>query len=211
MNGGEVQSRSANSSLVLPQPSRDGAHSLEQALFERCSVREFSRLPLSLAEVSQLLWAAQGRVSRDGRRTAPSAGALYPLELSLVAGNVRELAAGVYRYEPAEHRIACMATGDCRGALAEAALGQAWIEEAPAVLTIAAVERRVTRKYGQRGVRYVHIEAGHAGQNALLQAVALGLGAAPVGAFDDEAVRAIAGLRPDERPLYLIVIGRRRY
>lgn len=198
------------SPLVLHEPNRDSAHPLERALFERRSVRELSDVLLSLAEVSQLAWATQGLVSRSGHRTTPSAGALNPLELYLVAGNVRELAAGVYRYEPQEHRITRVAMGDCRSALAEAALGQAWLEDSAAILIIAADERRTTRKYGQRGVHYVHMEAGHSGQNALLQAVALGLAAAPVGALEDEAVRAVVGLPADEQPLYLIAVGRPR-
>lgn len=210
MNHVEMRARSARSSVVLPPPPRGSVYPLERALLERRSVREFRRASISLPEASQLLWSAQGLVSLNGRRTVPSAGALYPLEVSLVASNVRDLAAGVYRYKPAQHRIACVLAGDCGRALAQAALEQACVEAAPAVIAIAMVERRITLKYGDRGLRYAHMEAGHAGQNVLLQAVALKLAAVPVGSFDDVAVRIAAGFRADESPLYLIAIGRPR-
>jgi SagB-type dehydrogenase family enzyme len=196
--------------LRLPQPRRDSAFPLERALSERRSVREFRDTPLRLEELAQLVWAAQGRVTQSGHRTAPSAGALYPLELLVVAGNVQDLAAGVYRYQPSLHGLAPLAEGDRRKQLVEAARGQHWIGEAPAILVIAGVERRTTGKYGARGVRYVHLEAGHAAQNVLLQAVALGLGATVVGAFSDAEVKTAAALRDDEQPLYLIPVGRPR-
>jgi SagB-type dehydrogenase family enzyme len=195
---------------TLPEPRRDGAYPLERAFAERRSVREFRDSPLRLEELAQLVWATQGQVTRSGHRTAPSAGALYPLELLVVAGNVQDLAAGVYRYQPSPHRLALVAEGDRRKQLVGAAWGQHWIGEAPAILVIAGVERRTTGKYGARGVRYVHLEAGHAAQNALLQAVALGLGATVVGAFGDAEVKTVAALRDDEQPLYLIPLGRPR-
>jgi SagB-type dehydrogenase family enzyme len=197
----------APASVVLPAPRRDSSHSLERALATRRSVREFRAAPLALEQVSQLLWAAQGEVSTGGHRTAPSAGALYPLEVYLAAGKVSDLAAGVYRYRPAEHRLALVAAGDLRRDFAAAALHQGWIETAAAVVVIAAAERRTTGKYGERGVRYVQLEAGHAAQNVLLQAVAVGAGATVVGAFSDDAVHALAGLKKDERALYLIPVG----
>ena len=198
------------SERTLPEPRRDSAYALERAFSGRRSVREFRDAPLRLEELSQLAWAAQGQVTRGGLRTAPSAGALYPLELLIVAGNVQDLAAGVYRYQPSPHRLALVAEGDRRQRLVEAALGQRWIGEAPAILIITGIERRTTAKYGARGVRYVYLEAGHAAQNALLQAVALGLGATVVGAFSDAEVRTAAALRADEQPLYLIPVGRAR-
>jgi SagB-type dehydrogenase family enzyme len=196
--------------LTLPEPRRDSAFPLERALSERRSVREFRDTPLRLEELAQLVWAAQGRVTQSGHRTAPSAGALYPLELFVVAGNVQDLAAGVYRYQPSLHGLAPLAEGDRRKQLVEAAWGQRWLAQAPAIVVIAGVERRTTGKYGARGVRYVHLEAGHAAQNVLLQAVALGLGATVVGAFSDAEVKAVAALRADEQPLYLIPVGRPR-
>jgi SagB-type dehydrogenase family enzyme len=200
----------AAADVPLPGPRRASAFSLEGALAGRHSVREYKAAALSLEELGQLAWAAQGVLDRSGRRTAPSAGATYPLQLFVVAGNVEGLAPGVYRYQPALHRLAHVADGERRKALAQAALGQQWIEQAAAVFAIAALERRTTGKYGQRGVRYVHMEAGHAAQNLLLQAVALGLGAAPVGAFGDAEVHAVVGLDSDARALYLIPVGQPR-
>lgn len=178
------------------------------ALAARHSLREFAPRPLTFAEVGQLLWAGQGQVSGDGRRTAPSAGARYPLVLLLVAGKVEGIAPGVYRYEPAAHRVVSVHAGDVRAALAEAALDQEWLASASAVIAVAASEGRTTQKYGPRGVRYGHIEVGHAAQNILLQATALGLGGTPVGAFGDDAVAKLLRLNGDEQPLYLIPLGR---
>jgi SagB-type dehydrogenase family enzyme len=201
---------SAAHALTLPESRRDGAYPLERALSERRSVREFAQAPLRLEELAQLAWAAQGQVAPGGHRTAPSAGALYPLELFVVAGNVQGLAAGVYRYQPSLHGLAPLAEGDRRGELVKAAWAQLWMGHAPAILVIAAVERRTTAKYGARGVRYVHMEAGHAAQNVLLQAVALGLGGTVVGAFSDSAVKDAAALPREVQPLYLIPVGRPR-
>ena len=197
-------------SFALPAARRDSSHSLERALAARRSVREFRTVALDLQEVSQLLWAAQGAISRDGRRTAPSAGALYPLEVYLAAGNVRGLAPGVYRYESGAHRLALVAAGDQRSNIAAAALHQRWLADAAVVMVITGVERRTTVKYGERGVRYVLLEAGHAAQNVLLEAVALGLGATPVGAFSDAEVEKLVGARRGERALYLVPVGKPR-
>lgn len=201
---------SAAGALVLPEPRRDGSFPLERALAERRSVREFAGAALRLEELAQLAWAAQGQSAPGGHRTAPSAGALYPLELFVVAGNVQGLATGVYRYQPSLHRLAPLAEGDRRGELVKAAWAQLWVGQAPAIFVIAAVERRTTAKYGPRGVRYVHMEAGHAAQNVLLQAVALGLGGTVVGAFSDGAVKDAAALPREVEPLYLIPVGRPR-
>jgi SagB-type dehydrogenase family enzyme len=170
-------------------------------------VREFSRQALQLADVAQLLWAAQGVTSRDGGRAAPSAGALYPLELYLVAGNVDTLPAGLYHYRPQGHRLRPVTDGDLRKALAGAALDQPWVRSAPAVLVIAGVYERSATKYGQRARRYTHIETGHAAQNVYLQAEALGLGTVIVGAFEDAAVREVLGLPSGHAPLALMPVG----
>jgi SagB-type dehydrogenase family enzyme len=194
--------------VPLPAPRARGERPLEETLRARRSVREYRAEALTLAQVAQLLWAAQGITHRDGRRTAPSAGALYPLELYLVAGHVQGLVAGVYRYVPPTHELERVSEGDARAALCRAALGQEWVAQAPVVVVVAAVERRTTRKYGARGRQYVHLEAGHAAQNTLLQATALGLGAVMVGAFDDEAVRRVLALPAEETTLYIMPIGR---
>lgn len=193
--------------VPLQPPRLKGTVSIEEALAARRSVRSFSKRPLALEELSQLLWAAQGVTDSRGYRTAPSAGALYPLELFVVAGTVASLPAGVYRYQPREHRLMTVAAGDRRARLAAAALDQPAIREAPAVIAIAAEYGRTTAKYRQRGVRYVHIEAGHAAQNLCLQATALGLGAVVIGAFSDEGVTSV--LQGAElQSLYLIPVGR---
>jgi len=194
----------------LPQAGPTGEAGLYNILRQRRSVRSFTPEPLSLAQVAQLLWAAQGISAAPDYRTAPSAGALYPLELHLLAGQVDGLAAGSYRYDPTRHALTDVTTDDLREALASAALNQDWVAEAPAVVVIGAVEARTTRKYGRRGIRYVLIEAGHAAQNLLLQAVALGLGGAVVGAFDDEQVQALLSMPGDERPLLILPVGHPR-
>jgi len=195
--------------IKLPEPRYDSDVSLEQSLLNRRSIRSYTSEPLTLEETSQLLWAAQGLTDPQGFRTAPSAGGLYPLELYLVAGDVEGLAAGVYRYQPDGHQLVKTMDGDKRAELAEAALGQEWVEEGAVSIVFTAVYERTTGKYGDRGVRYVHMEAGHAAQNLCLQATALELGAVTVGAFYDEEVSQLLNLPADERPLYVIPIGRK--
>jgi SagB-type dehydrogenase family enzyme len=208
--GSELHSAEITDNIVkLPQPRADGATSVEKALRERRSVREFKNEPLGIVEVSQLLWAGQGVTASGGRRTAPSAGGLYPLELYLVAGNVAGLTDGVYRYRPDGHELVRTVEGDKRTDMSRAAFGQTSIREAAAVLLLSAVYKRTTARYGQRGVRYVHLEVGHVGQNVCLQAVALKLGAVVVGAFDDSQVKRLANSMPEEEPLYLIAIGKK--
>jgi SagB-type dehydrogenase family enzyme len=179
--------------------------SLEEALAQRRSVREFEATALTETEIAQLSWAAQGRTSAEGLRTAPSAGALYPLELYVA------LPAGLYRYDSGDHHLEVRSDVDLRGELQRAGLGQGAIGEAPAVFVITGVHERTAIKYGQRRApRYVHMEAGHAAQNLLLQAVALGLGAVSIGAFYDDSVREVLSLPAGETPLYLIPVGHPR-
>lgn len=193
----------------LPRPVSAGGLSINEALQRRRSVRRYRHGKLTLVEVSQLLWAAQGLSSREGYRTAPSAGALYGLEIHLAAGNVAGLDVGVYRYDPVDHRLTQRATTDHRSSLATAALGQDFVGQGAAVLVVSAVYARISVKYGGRGVRYAHMEAGHAAQNVLLMATSLNLGAVPVGAFDDARLARVLKLDEDEQPLYLIPVGRR--
>jgi len=181
---------------------------LPQLLARRCSQRDYNLIALTQNELAALLWAAQGRTPSDTSRTTPSAGGLYPLELYCLVGAVSGLETGVYHYRPALHALALHLSGDRRMELADAALDQDWIAAAPLVLVFAAVFQRTTRKYGERGVRYVHIEVGHAAQNACLMASSLGLGSVTVGAFDDAAVQALLQLPESEAPLYLLPVGR---
>ncbi len=205
-----VLSSFAETVIELPKPRQKSNISLEESLKERRSVREFSEQALTLNEVSQLLWAAQGITEPAGGRTAPSAGALYPLKIYLVAGVVKDLSAGVYRYETFKHQLIKIKEGDRRIPLSEAAIGQPWLKKAAVNFVITAVYEITTRKYGERGIRYVHIETGHIAQNLLLQAVALGLGAVPVGAFYDNEVKKVLDLKENEQPLYIIPVGRKR-
>jgi SagB-type dehydrogenase family enzyme len=194
--------------IVLPKVAYTSSTSVEQTLLKRRSVRSYQKTPLSLAEVGQLLWAAQGITHPDGLRTAPSAGALYPLEVHLVAGLVDGLATGIYRYDPHTHALTLVALDDRRAALRQAALGQNAVQEAAALIALTAVYERTTVKYGERGVRYVHMEVGAAAQNVSLQAVSLGLGTVYIGAFDDDLVKEILALATDEYLLCLLPVGR---
>lgn len=195
--------------LALPPASRQGSLSLEQVLTRRRSLREYRQTPpLTTAELGQLLWAGQGRTNDEGARTTPSAGALYPLELYALAGSVQELQSGLYRYRSAEHALEPVWEGDRRMELAQAAMNQPSLRSAAAVLVIAAVYSRTAMVYCQRGRRYVDLEAGHAAQNIGLQAVAIELGTAAVGAFNDADVKKVLRLSAAEQPLYLIPVGR---
>lgn len=189
----------------LPAPRTESSRSLEAALQARRSVREFTAEPLTVAQIGQLLWAAQGTTDRDGGRTAPSAGALYPLEIYAVT------VGSVERYAPDEHALVPVHATDRRDALQAAALDQDCVSAAPLVLVVTGVVARTAVKYGQaRALRYVHLEAGHAAQNVLLQAVTLGLGGVAVGAFDDRRVQQALDLPADHEPLYLLCIGHPR-
>ena len=194
--------------IKLPEPVQDSKTSIEKAIRERRSVRSFKESPLTLAEVSQLLWAAQGITSPRGLRTAPSAGALYPLEMYLVAGNVDALPDGVYHYRPIRHELVRVIAGDKRPELFAAALGQSSVRNAAAVIVFVAVYERTTGKYGVRGIQYAHMETGHAAQNVSLQAVPLSLGTVVIGAFQDAEVRKVLKVPDREQPLYVMPVGR---
>lgn len=197
-------------SIALSAPAADGGMPVEEALERRRSVRSYARSPLTLAEISQLLWAAQGITAKDGGRTAPSAGGLYPLELYLVAGDVDGLEPGVYRYLIERHRLQKVAAGDIRRELMAAARDQRWVGRAPATLVVAGVVGRTAKKYGSRAGRYVWMEVGCVAENVYLQATAIGLGTTLVGAFDDEPVAQLVGLEAGEEPFAILPVGRRR-
>lgn len=191
--------------LPLPPPSTEGQVSLEAALSRRRSVRQYADQPLTWEAIAQLLWSAQGVSDPAGKRTAPSAGALYPLELYVVTDK------GLFHYQPLRHAVLVVSQEDLRAPLHRAALGQSAVLRAAAVFVIAAVYARTESKYGrERSPRYVHLEAGHAAQNLLLQATALDLGAVPIGAFYDDQVSLALTLPHDHAPLYLIPVGHRR-
>jgi SagB-type dehydrogenase family enzyme len=190
--------------IKLPKANVQGGTSVEETLNKRRSVRDYARGPLSLEQVSQLLWASSGK--NLYRRTAPSAGATYPLEIYIVAGEVEGLNSGIYHYSFSGHSLTMVSTEDVRTRLSRAALGQGMIKKAPASIIIAGEYLRTTGHYGQRGIRYVYMEVGHTGQNISLQAVALNLGTVMIGAFDDREVKEVLGIK--EEPLYIIPVGK---
>ena len=194
--------------IHLPEPDFRGSIPVEIALLKRRSVRKFSNKPLTLKEISQLLWALQGITHFEGFRTAPSAGALYPLEIYLVIFSVEKLTRGVYKYNPYRHEIELIKIGDFKTELFSACLGQEWVIEGAVSFIITGIYDRTTGKYGSRGIRYVDMEAGHSAQNLLLQATGLGLGCVPVGAFYDNHLRRIIEAKQDVFPLYVIPCGR---
>jgi SagB-type dehydrogenase family enzyme len=193
--------------IQLPQPKYAGGLSVEEALRERRSKRSYQDEPLLLSQLSQLLWAAQGINNEAGYRTAPSAGALYPLEIYVAAGSVQTLSQGLYKYLPEKHSLQKIKDGDLRSGLAGAALRQGSVAHGAVDIVISAVYERTTGKYGERGIRYVHMEAGHVAQNIYLQAVSLNLGTVTIGAFDDEAVRKLLQMPEGEVPLYVMPVG----
>jgi SagB-type dehydrogenase family enzyme len=196
--------------LILPHPCHESATSVEKALLSRHSTRSFRPDPLSPGEISQLLWAAQGVTHNRGFRTAASAGALYPLETYVVAGTVRDLPPGIYRYLPEKHQLLHVRAGDIRGALCKASLGQEPVCEAPASIVFSVAFARTTGKYGKRGIRYGHMESGFAAQNVSLQAVSLGLATVVIGAFDDQEVSRVLSLPAGEEPMFIIPVGKGR-
>lgn len=196
--------------ISLSSPRLSGQHAIEKVLQQRRSVREYQGAAISMVELGQLLWAAQGITHPQGLRTAPSAGALYPLELYVVVGRVEGLVAGTYQYAPRLHRLEKIGSKDKRNALSRAAYFQSCVKEAAAVIVFGAIYSRTTRKYGKRGLRYVHMEVGHAAQNVFLQAEALGLGTVMVGAFSDTAVATTLHLPDKVKPLALMPLGRKK-
>lgn len=208
----------AIATIELPKPILDSEFSIERVLQERRSVRKYADDPVTLEEVSQLLWAAYGITytreglpdfMRGGLKTAPSAGARYPLEIYLVAGNVRGLLSGVYWYVPEGHAIQRLVDGDVRIDLQAACLSQKFAGEAPISIVWSAVYERCTEKYGDRGRdRYVCMDLGHSAQNVYLQCGSLGLGTCAIGAFTDDSLKKLIGMSGEEVPLYVMPVGR---
>ena len=200
---------------ILPQYITEGNMSVEKALVNRRSRRNFQDKAVSLNQLSQILWAAYGITLpvpdvpslRGGLRTTPSAGALYPLEIYVIIGKVEGIEPGIFRYISEEHKLIRIADGDVRIELSDAALGQQMIRQAPISIFYSAVFSRMTARYGERGIRYTYIELGHSAQNIYLQVESLGLGTVAIGAFDDSRVRQILNLSAYEEPLYIMPVG----
>jgi len=202
--------------LLLPHPRiRRDVLSVEETLAYRRSVRSFRNEPIKIEQLSQLLWATYGvTLPRRGFKTAPSAGATYPLEVYVVvkprgveAGQGEYVAPGSYKYSWRKHSLLLVKEGDLSRDLMRACLDQSWVGAAPVNIVLAAVFERTTRYYGERGVRYVYLDAGHVGQNIYLEATALGLGTVAIGAFIDEEVKRVVGMAEDEEPVYVFPVG----
>lgn len=204
-------------SIKLPSPRYESKFSIEEVMLKRRSHRNYVKGAISLEDLSQILWAAYGitkadksrAIFRGGFRTAPSAGATFPLEVYAIVGNVKGIEPGVYRYISDGHMLVLESEKDIRANLAKAALNQEMIEDAPASLLFSAIFERTMQRYGNRGrERYVCMEIGHVGQNVYLQAEALGLGTCAIGAFNDVKVSKVMELPEEEEPLYIMPIGR---
>ncbi len=195
--------------MQFPEPMTEGPLSVETALANRRSIREFAEEPLTPDSLGQLLWAVYG-VSEEGpwnRRTVPSHAALFPMEVYVVAGEVEGLEPGVFRYLPLSHSLEAVQEGDLRAEVAEMCLEQDWMEAAPALLVITASFERIQQKFGERGVAYAFFEAGHMSQNAYLQAEALGLGTTCVGGFREEELMDMLDLPPNHHPMLVMPVG----
>jgi SagB-type dehydrogenase family enzyme len=196
-------------SLSLPEPRTDGGVSVEKALMERRSIRSFTEEPLTLAEITQLCWAAQGVTDDKGHRTSPSAMATYPLEVYLLAGNVTGLPDGVYHYSPQGHNLTTVSTGNKIPELFNSSMGgkEDWRKGAPAVFIVTGVFERINKIPGQDLSRFVYVEAGTASENLLLEVVALGLGATYTAGFDENKTIEYLHLAYGETPIAIIPVG----
>jgi len=197
--------------IYLPSPSKKGSISLEEAVAQRRSIRDFTPEPISCSQLSQILWAAGGLSDTSSRlRTVPSAGATYPLEIFVVCGknSIERIDEGIYHYNVDSHSLILHHKGDARLALARAALDESSICQAPVALVICAEYERTLAIYDRRGERYVHMEVGHAGQNIYLQTTALSLATVAIGAFHDEQVRQVLRLDKRYKPLYIMPLGK---
>jgi SagB-type dehydrogenase family enzyme len=196
--------------VKLPLPASQGKVSVEQAIKQRRTIRSFISRALNLNQLAQLLWSASGITEGNGyKRAAPSAGALYPMDIYVVMGKdgVPPIEAGVYHYQPATHQLVKVMKGDVRFSVARASLSQMWMSKAPLTMVITAEYQRATGKYGKRGIKYALIEAGHIGQNIYLQAQALGLEAGLVGAFHDAEVIGAINIPSNHEPILLMPVG----
>lgn len=205
----------AANDIKLPKPAFTGKMSVEAAMLKKKSVRHFSKDPLTLEQVSQLLWAANGALPVDAIsgatvKTLPSAGGIYPLEIFLLTGNdtIKGLPAGIFQYYAISNSLVQTSQGDGRLALAQAALSQLWIASAPAVIVIAASFNKMTAKYGNEGIKYVFMESGSSNQNLYLQAEALGLRMGTVGAFEAGSVSSAIKISAGVTPLLIVPVGK---
>jgi SagB-type dehydrogenase family enzyme len=202
-----LHGRKGQETIDLPEVKPGAPGSFSDLMHRRRSIRTYAQGHMTLDQLSRVVFAAQGITRQGFYRTVPSAGALYPLEVFVVTGPVQGLDQGVYRYSPEDHELVPVASGDRRKDLARQAYGQMWVAEAQVVMVICAVYERVTGKYGRRGERYVHMEAGCAAQNIALEGIDLGLGSTVVGAFNDGGVAEVIEAGEDEKPLIVMPVG----
>ena len=207
-SGGEKGGLSVTE-IKLPKVAVNSNNSIEKVLSSRRSVRSYKNDPLILNQVSQLLWSTQSITSPRGLRIAPSAGALYPLEIYLIAGNVKDLPAGVYKYDYTNHKIKKVVDGDKRAEMCDACLGQSSVKEGAINILICGIYQRTTGKYGDRGKQYVHVEVGCVAQNVYLQVESLGLGTVYIGALNDKQIQQIAKLPAKEIPFCVLPVGKK--
>jgi len=209
---GNLTSGFGTQAIKLPPPATKGAVSLEEALQNRRSTRKFANRSLELAQISQLLWAADGINNPQGKRTAPSGRAAYPIDLYLVAGErgVTSLAPGVYRYVVADHSLELVASGEFRPAVAKACNSQVWIGEAPVIVVITGDIQRSAAKNGDQAALFTHLEAGFIGQNIFLEAGALGLGAGVAGGFKDQPLAQALKLPGSDTPFLVMPVGHKQ-
>ncbi len=208
MNPPNFSDQKPGETIALVLPDTEGGMPLGKALSLRRSNRRYEAQPLSIRELSQLLWSGQGVTNQRGFRTAPSAGATFPLDLYVVVNNVNGLSKGLYQYLHNSHELKMISNTINVDMLARACLGQRMISEAGAVIVFSAVFERTTTRYGERGERYVHNEVGHASQNIHLMAASLNLGTVVVGAYRDQEVESLLNLGEGVRVLYLMPVGK---
>jgi SagB-type dehydrogenase family enzyme len=198
-----AQEKSRGETVKLPSPTYESAVSIEKALSERRSIRSYKEEPLTLNELSQILWAAQGITEpKKGLRTAPSPRALYLLELYVFPGNVTNLPMGIYKYQPQGHELVKIADGDKKAELFKAA-GQAPIKNAPVALVISGLSEKA------QNPTWMYLEAGHVAQNVYLQAVSLKLGTVAMAGFKEDEVRKVLNLPEKERVIYIMPVGKK--
>jgi SagB-type dehydrogenase family enzyme len=198
--------------ITLPKDFSEGK-SLERAISERRSVRDYGTESVTLQELSSLLFYGDGLTcATPGFRAAPSAGALYPIEIYVVVNRGEGIEKGIYHYQPKDHSLVLIKEGDFSAKIANACLGQHFLAEASCVFIMSSVWHRMMRKYGERGIRYIYLEAGHIAQNITLEAVSLELSTCAVGAFYDDEVNQLIGLDgKTESVIYILSCGRERF
>jgi len=206
----DSEETSSDSLIILPAPELKSSFSVEEALQNRRSIRRFKDEQLDLKTVSQILWSAQGiTLPERGYRTAPSAGAAFPLETYIAVNNIEGLQPGLYQFIPDSNTLGEVFVSDIRNDLSNSAMRQTSVRDGAFVVVLAAVYERITGRYGERGIKYTHMEVGHVGQNIHLQAESLGLGTVVIGAFNDDQVQDLLRLPEDVVPLYLMPIGQK--